>query len=70
MRVPVTPDTAVAAWALHELEMAKAMPKGASLLASVRRWQTVTHVMPANGIDAVGVERDGEGWAWIVEDES
>ena len=75
MRVPVTPDTAVATWALHYLDLAGARPArspaGAPVLAARVDGESDgwTYVRPAEGLHAVRVERDGDGWAWIVEED-
>ena len=72
-RVPVTPDTAWAFWPLHALTATRPAKTHGEWALEARiigepgaapQW-----IYPANGIHAVGVERDGEGWAWIVEDD-
>lgn len=75
VRIPVTPDTAVSGWALHELDMPAAQACGdhggpylrAAVLGQPRLLGSVP-VYPANGIRAVGVERAEDGWCWIVSE--
>jgi hypothetical protein len=70
-RIPVTPDTAWAFWPLHALHgLRPATSHGEWVLeAEVIGSPRAAHqyIYPATGIKAVGVERDGDGWCWVVD---